>query len=1229
MKIKQLLLFVFFISFPFANYSQQWHQYSDSIIANVNKRNYSKAEQFIVLADAEIGQSKIVKDTMYADYLYSKGSFNYFQSQNPLEFFNEALAIWEASKKVNYFKIMKIHYFSAKNYINEQKYELAIESFEKCYEINKKYKLKENRNFTDAVYLLAALYDDKGNVNKARKYADEYISQTQQKAYENFDFNYAKAYQFKNDIAGQEKVLLAFLNNYSQNKQLNNPLLLFGINYELYRYYNKNNRIKETIKYGNNAYEIYQRTNLNSKEELKMIILSLIVKYGEIGDSINHDKYKKLSFSLFPDDETGDYYAELERLMKAGDFETFKIKFYEYEGNLISQGNYDDLFGIYALSITLFEQNILFKKDEINKQIQLIQKNKSSLSTENKLYFEILLAEYYTMTNDHAKSLVICNTHLNEKDINIRLMFYRFKTASEMMLANGDAKRTAYKTLEIASSIYGENDPQLLPYLTLILTVDVMGEDKNTTKIATKTLQILYDNKLEQTDDAVGIWLALGNTAFNKKNIKDARVYYQNAIKILEFTNVVSNPMYYYSCLLQLANVNVLEKNFEKSLEYSNKVKLFLENNPQVPQIAYADYYYQLGDYYFLQDQFKDSKINYEKSFAIYGETISNIRKMNYILCDYFIEDNVDKTINSLEQYQKENNGIAKVSKIIYLLKFNSGNFKVSRDFLVSQLKTVISDNNQYFHLLSDYEKEILYKGFSDQFEFLNTHLLSNDPTFLKEYINFRFYSKSLLFSNSFKLSEQDDKNKELYAELKNNTVLINRDNESKLTDLKETEDLKIRNREIEKFLSAKNEPLIVPTLKDLNIKLKVKEAYVEIIRINKQSRSATKKGIDIVNQFTDSIYYGAIVIKKNAAPKFIVLDDTNMMESNYFPDFQNHIQGNSKLEKDLRSYSLLFEKIESELNKIDKIYLVTDGVYNSINAESIYNTKKGKYLLEYLKIQLIQNVRSITDEKKELKIGSNLKASLFGIPDYTINVIKEDKTQDDFLESEVNNSMQAGLRTKRKLEFLPGAEKEIKEINTILKESNLKVDLYTESNANEDSLKKIESPDILHIATHGFFNKNDLDNKMENSISSLINERSSNPFLNSGLFLSGAQNSLNNEFLDSFNNGILLAEEAKSLNLKNTELVVLSACETGLGENLVGEGVIGLQRAFMIAGAKSVIMSLWKVDDFSTQKLMTLFYTNWIQKKMSKDNAFYAAKLEMKRTYIQPYYWAGFVLLE
>jgi CHAT domain-containing protein len=1227
-KNKYLLIVLFLLSFPFANYSQQWHQYSDSIMSNIRKNDLEKASRFIELADKELAQSKVIKDTLYADYLYRKGVIESYQGNYATTIFLESLLIWESSNKKNFGKIMKVYYFLGANFQNTSDYNNSYKYYENCYLINKKHQLLKNYNFPDAIYYLSYFDFKNKNYIKAKKYAVEYIEYNNETGINQFNFKYAKAFEFKKDLIGQEKVLLEFLALYSE-KKLKDPNLLFKIYFELFMFYSDNQNMLETIKYGEKAFEIQQRENLKDNGELKVIFSSLISKYGEKGDSINQNKYEKLQYSYFPEDEKEDYYAELERLMKAEDFGTFKIKFDEYEDNLISQGNYDDLFGIYALSLTLFERNILFKKEEINKQIGLIQNNKSSLSAENKLYFDILLAEFFVMTNNFTDALKICNKNLKAKDINIKLMFYRFKTICENSLANGDAKKTAYQALGIANSIYGEYDPRLLPYLSLILMVDVMGQDMNTIKIASKTLRILYDNKLESTDVAIGIWISLGQSGFNKRNYKDSRVYYEKALQILESAKIVSNPISYYSCLLQLANISTLEKDFEKSLEYSNKVKLFLGNNPQIPKIAFGDYYYQLGDYYFYQDQFGSAKINYEKSFGIYGEAISSVRKINYILCDYFINGDVEKAILSLEQYQKENNGIAITSKIIYLLKYNSGDLKTSRDLLVNQLKILITDNNQYFHLLSDYEKEILYKGFSDQFEFLNTHLLSNDASFLIDYINFRFYSKSLLFSNVFKNDHNDKKNKELYSELKSNTVLINKSNESQFSDLKETEDLEIRNREIEKFLSAKNSSLSVPTLKDLILKLKVNEAYVEVIRINKQSRSATKKGIDIVNQFTDSIYYGAIVIKKNAAPKFIVIDDTNLLEIKYFPDFQSHIQGKKKLVNDIVSYHLLFEKIDRELSNIDKIYLVTDGVYNSINVESIYNPNRQKYVLDYLKVQLIQNVRSITDEKKKHNVTTNLRAVLFGNPDFDI-ASNLNTVTNPILERDVDMVLLSEYKTKQKISYLPGTEKEIQSINTILKESNWSIDLYSNDRASEDNLKKIESPDILHIATHGFFIKNDAATKKQTNIASLINETSRlNSYLKSGLFLSGAQNSLNNEYIDSSNNGILFAEEAKSLDLKNTELVVLSACETGLGENFVGEGVIGLQRAFMIAGAKSVIMSLWKVDDASPQKLMTLFYTKWIKNKMAKKDAFYAAKVEMKKLYPQPYYWAGFVLLE
>ena len=138
-------------------------------------------------------------------------------------------------------------------------------------------------------------------------------------------------------------------------------------------------------------------------------------------------------------------------------------------------------------------------------------------------------------------------------------------------------------------------------------------------------------------------------------------------------------------------------------------------------------------------------------------------------------------------------------------------------------------------------------------------------------------------------------------------------------------------------------------------------------------------------------------------------------------------------------------------------------------------------------------------------------------------------------------------------------------------------------------------------------------------------------PLHRCGLLFAGANIALqgkSRELPEGVQDGILTAKEISLLDLRDCDLVLLSACETAKGD-VTSEGVFGLQRAFKMAGVQTIIMSLWKVNDEATQMLMTEFYNNWIVKKQSKREAFKNAQNAVRAKYEEPEYWAGFVMLD
>ena len=188
---------------------------------------------------------------------------------------------------------------------------------------------------------------------------------------------------------------------------------------------------------------------------------------------------------------------------------------------------------------------------------------------------------------------------------------------------------------------------------------------------------------------------------------------------------------------------------------------------------------------------------------------------------------------------------------------------------------------------------------------------------------------------------------------------------------------------------------------------------------------------------------------------------------------------------------------------------------------------------------------------------------------------------------------------------------------------------MLTGARATKAALKQLDAPRILHIATHGFFLQ-EAERQAARSPDAAANRTRAaggtvalqNPLLRSGLALSGA-----NLDKGATDGGILTALEASNLNLWGTKLVTLSACDTGVGEVRSGEGVYGLRRAFFLAGAETLVMSLWPVSDYITREMMTGYYTG-LKKGLGRGDALRQSQLAMlTRTNRQhPFYWASFI---
>ncbi len=654
----------------------------------------------------------------------------------------------------------------------------------------------------------------------------------------------------------------------------------------------------------------------------------------------------------------------------------------------------------------------------------------------------------------------------------------------------------------------------------------------------------------------------------------EAEQIYLEAIKVKEARLGKKHPDYAQlksglaALYMEMGKMDQVEENLKTAAEIFEKK--FGENHP-----SYATTMFELGHFYRIQGDLNQSESKLTKALEIRKKVLG---------------ENHPEYLNTQEE--------------LAILKWQKGDISTaSRDYDMVIDRTM-EYVNAYFSSMSEKEKTRLWDKLRERlFRYYSFSIATraDNSASLEKMLNLHISTKGLLLNSTNKiknaiLNSDDNTLKAKYLSWlrrKENLARLYTYSKEELKEEKidlpamevETNDLE---RELTQMSSEFSEAYKIQTTdyKTIQKLLGSSEALVEIVEFHKYDK-----------KFVDENTYAIFVIKNTGSPSLVLKENGKYMDTKGSKFYKNAVKFGLS---DSKSYNTYWSGIDTEIADKSDVYVSLDGVYNQINPNTL-KTPSGSFLIDEKKLIFINSSKDIINLKENQTSATQKTATLIGNPHFGSE----------------------GRITK-----LPGTKTEVESIEKLIG-SKYKTTTYVEKNATEANLKK-SNPTILHIATHGFF-LSDVDiSKSSRTLGVESSKAKENPLLRSGLMLANAESvfDTNNVNHSSTNNGILTAYEAMNMDLSNTDLVVISACETGLGDIKVGEGVYGLQRSFQVAGANSLIMSLWKVDDNSTQQLMSQFYSN-LRNGMSKSDAFRKAQMSIKEKFPEVKYWGALILLE
>lgn len=796
-----------------------------------------------------------------------------------------------------------------------------------------------------------------------------------------------------------------------------------------------------------------------------------------------------------------------------------------------------------------------------------------------------------------------------------------------------EAIANAKESLALAEKEFGPDSTEKRNYLNVLGNIYLdLGDFDQARNYYEQSIEVTAKSEV---NNAIGL-NNIANTYLYQENFSQAEPIYLRALKLAEKANGQNNTL---TAALILCNLTALyseQEEFTKAEAFLNRSESILQKAGVQDEERTAQNLLNLGKIrynsgeYSQAEQFFKRNLSYGESGKFKSLEIFPTFSLNSLATVYIAQNNPLKAHFIQNQVQKISE-----QEIDYAMGIASDELKLK---YLTQSKIYLDD---YLSLINQKLRDdmsskidgvniwLKRKGIilESQKIIQNTLVNNNDPVARHTYetlINTRIELSNTVFSDLKR------ENPELY--------------ETQLRKLeKQKNDLQTNLVKLSKTFAI-HESKSKANCSDIVKKLLPKTALIEFARI----KYANFKKMSLGKKHWSQDRYLAFILHAGEENRveWIDLGPANVIDSK-INEFQKEIatainvpMAKNKYSSIRKLHDLLFLPLKVGLRGTKTLFISPDGMLNLVPFE-VLQSPDGRFLIEEYGFNYLTAGRDIVafNETKE----SGQKSIIFGDPDFDMEFENDENGNNNLpLSKEIEKKQMNRSVSMNSMVFqrLPESKKEAEIIGELLGAKDAIV--YTGIAAKEEMLNSMEPPEILHLATHGFFLED-----LETNISGMfVNKKNNNnaglsegaitfenPLMRSGFVLAGANASLDSSH-HKVANGIVTAEKILNLNLNGTEMVVLSACNTGLGDVKAGEGVYGLRRAFIQAGTRSLIMSMWSVPDKETRELMVAFYSNLKKGQMSRSQALRKATLEemqiVKKRYgfPNPSLWGAFVFL-